>query len=266
MLSPDSRTVAFDLLRPPAGHELDFALLTTYTLDLEALLALPLGLVARSDNGLEELLADPLLLLEGLRRAGERIHVFVDRAGIAIPRTRRELYALLEPSVHPVRAPGRGAFHPKVWVLRFMSENGAPLIRVAVLSRNLTFDRSWDIAFATEASPMPRQRSAGSRPLAEFVRGLPELCAEPPNPSGGRQDTGAGRRGLTHPFPGSRRVFRRPGSVPRPRHGQETGLGQALAADFGRLRHSGRRSVHREHGPGYCRRDGHRRTDSREHP
>ena len=183
MLSPDSRTVAFDLLRPPAGHELEFALLTTYTLDLEALLALPLGLVARSDTGPEELLADPLLLLEALRRAGERIHVFVDRAGIAIPRTRRELYALLEPSVHPVRAPGRGAFHPKVWVLRFVSENGASLIRVAVLSRNLTFDRSWDIALATEASPMPRQRSAGSRPLAEFVRGLPELCAEPPNPA-----------------------------------------------------------------------------------
>ena len=31
MLSPDSRTVAFDLLRPPAGYDLDFALVTTYT-------------------------------------------------------------------------------------------------------------------------------------------------------------------------------------------------------------------------------------------
>ena len=183
MLSPDSRTVAFDLLRPPAGHELDFALLTTYTLDLEALLALPLSFVARSDNGLEDLLADPLLLLEALRRAGERIHVFVDRAGIAIPRARRELYALLESSIHPVRAPGGGAFHPKVWVLRFLSENGAPLIRVAVLSRNLTFDRSWDIALATEASPGPKRRSNGSGPLAEFVQRLPELCAERPDPS-----------------------------------------------------------------------------------
>ena len=124
MLSPDSRTVAFDLLRPPAGYNLDFALVTTYTLNLEALLALPLGLVARADNGLEDLLADPLLLLEALRRAGERVHVFVDRAGIAIPRKRRELYAMLEPSVHPVRAPGGGAFHPKVWVLRFLSEEG----------------------------------------------------------------------------------------------------------------------------------------------
>ena len=183
MLSPDSRIVAFDQLRPPAGYELDFALLTTYTLDLEALLALPLSLVARSDNGLEELLSDPLLLIEALRRARERIHVFVDRAGIAIPRTRRELYALLEPSVHPVRAPGGGAFHPKVWVLRFMSGNGAPLIRIAVLSRNLTFDRSWDIALATESSPRPKKQCAGSHSLAEFVHRLPELCAEPPNPT-----------------------------------------------------------------------------------
>ena len=115
MLSPDSRTVAFDLLRPPADYNLDFALVTTYTLNLEALLALPLGLVARADNGLEDLLADPLLLLEALRRAGERIHVFVDRAGIAIPRKRRELYAMLEPSVHPVRAPGGGASGACSW-------------------------------------------------------------------------------------------------------------------------------------------------------
>ncbi len=183
MLSPDSRTVAFDLLRPPAGHDLDFALLTTYTLNLEAMLALPLSLVARADNGLEELLADPLLLLEALRRAGERIHVFVDRSGIAVPRQRRELYALLEPSMHPVRAPGGGAFHPKVWVLRFKSEDGPPVMRVAILSRNLTFDRSWDIALASDAAPRPRQRTAGSRPLAEFVRRLPELCAEQLAPS-----------------------------------------------------------------------------------
>ena len=183
MLSPDSRTVAFDLLRPPAGYELDFALLTTYSLDLEALLALPLGLVARADNGLEDLLADPLLLLDALRQAGERIHVFMDRAGIAIPRQRRELYALLEPSVHPVRAPGGGAFHPKVWVLRFLSEEGAPLIRVAVLSRNLTFDRSWDIALASEGSPKPRGQTSGSRPLAELLQSLPALCEESPSPS-----------------------------------------------------------------------------------
>lgn len=142
MLSPDSRTVAFELLRAPAGYDLDFTLLTTYTLDLEALLALPLSVVSRADKGIEYLLADPLLLLEALRQAGKRIHLFVDRAGIAVPRTRRELYAMLESSVHPVRAPGGGVFHPKVWVARFTAEGAPPLLRIAVLSRNLTFDRS----------------------------------------------------------------------------------------------------------------------------
>ena len=178
MLSPESRTVAVELLRPPVGYELNFALLTTYTLDLETLLALPLGVIARADGGVEDLLADPLLLLEALREVGERIHVFVDRAGIAIPRERRELYAMLEPSLHPVRAPGNGAFHPKVWVLRFLAEKKPPLLRVAILSRNLTFDRCWDIALASEGSPTSKQGVAVSRPLADLIQALPSLGVE----------------------------------------------------------------------------------------
>lgn len=198
MLSPDSRTVAFELLRAPAGYDLDLALLTTYTLDLEALLALPLGVIARADRGVEDLLEDPLLLLEALRQAGERIHVFVDRAGIAVPRTKRDLYAMLEPSVHPVRAPGGGAFHPKVWMLRFLAENEPPLLRVAVLSRNLTFDRSWDIVLASEGSPMPGGQAVGRPSLADFIRSLPDLGVEPLTPTVAEQiQTLAGQVGRT---------------------------------------------------------------------
>lgn len=178
MLSPDTRTVAFELVRPPAGYDLDFALMTTYTLDLEAMLTLPLSVLARADKGIDDLLADPLLLLEALRRAGDRIHVFVDRTGIAVPRSRRELYAMLEPSLHPVAAPGEGAFHPKVWLLRFASEQREPLLRVAVLTRNLTFDRSWDIALVSEGSPKPTRHSAATQQLAQFVRILPSLASD----------------------------------------------------------------------------------------
>ena len=178
MLSPETRTVAFELLCPPAGHDLDFALLTTYTLDLEAMLALPLSVLARADKGIEDLLADPLLLLEALRRTGDQIHVFVDRMGIAIPQSRRELYAALEPSLHPVKAPGNGAFHPKVWLLRFLTKDRPPLLRIAVLSRNLTFDRSWDVALVSEGSPKPKRRSSASQQLASFIRRLPDLAAE----------------------------------------------------------------------------------------
>ena len=178
MLGPDVRTVAMDLLRPSPGYELDLAILTTYTLDLEAMLALPFAVMAHSDGGLDTLLDDPLLLLQGLREAGERIHVFVDETGIAAPQSQRGLYATLEQSVHPVRATGGGVFHPKVWLARFVSrEDGTHVVlRVAILSRNLTFDRSWDVALASEARPRGR-RVAASGALGRLVGDLASLSS-----------------------------------------------------------------------------------------
>ena len=81
--------------------------------------------------------------------------------------------------MHAVRAPNGGAFHPKVWLARFtpVDETADTLLRVAVLSRNLTFDRSWDVALASEAPLRGRRRVAASRPLADLVRELPQLAA-----------------------------------------------------------------------------------------
>ena len=168
MLSTDARAIAMDLLRPPPGYRLDRAVLTTYSLDLEALLALPLAVLAHADSSINELLEDPLLLIQALREAGDRISVFVDEAGIGIPRAARPLYAMLESSVHPVRAPNGGVFHPKVWLARFNHDVDEPLLRIAVLSRNLTFDRSWDIALTSDGQPAAKRRSSHSRDLGDF--------------------------------------------------------------------------------------------------
>ena len=178
MLSPDVRAVAMDLLRPPSQHRLDLAVLTTYTLDLEALLALPLAVLSQSDSSVEELMADPLRLIAALQEAGDRIHVFVDATGISIPDQGRELVSTLESSVHPVRAPNGGVFHPKVWLARFVpeEEDGRELLRLAILSRNLTFDRSWDIALTSEA-PAGGRRVAKSRPLGELLAALPNMAS-----------------------------------------------------------------------------------------
>ena len=178
MLSPDVRAVAMDLLRPPDQHRLDLAVLTTYTLDLEALLALPLAVLSQSDRGIDELMANPLDLIAALREAGGRIHVFVDATGIQIPDRGKELVSTLESSVHPVRAPHGGVFHPKIWLARFVREDddGPELLRLAILSRNLTFDRSWDIALASEA-PIGGRRVADSRPLGELIAALPSMAS-----------------------------------------------------------------------------------------
>jgi hypothetical protein len=160
MLAPDTRAVAMEVLRPPSGYRLDQAVLTTYSLDLDVLLALPLAVLAQSDRGIDELLNDPLLVLEALREAGRRIHVFVDVAGIARPHQARDLFTLLESCVHPVRAPQGGAFHPKVWLVRFVNETGGHRLRVAVASRNLTFDRAWDVALISDGEPHPTRKFA----------------------------------------------------------------------------------------------------------
>ena len=180
MLSPDSRAVAFELFRPPSGYRLDFAVLTTYTLDLEALLVLPLSVLAHPDGGLEELLANPPRLYQAIQDVGDRVHAFVDATGIGVPHNARPLYSMLESSVHAVRARNRGAFHPKVWVARFtaVDEAAEDLLRVAVLSRNLTFDRSWDVALASEAPPRSGRRVAASRPLGDFLLELPQLATD----------------------------------------------------------------------------------------
>lgn len=178
MLSPDVRTVAMDLLRPPSQHRLDLAVLTTYTLDLEALVALPLAVLSQSDSSVDELMADPLRLIAALQEAGDRIHVFVDETGIAIPDRGRELVSTLESSVHPVRAQNGGVFHPKVWLARFLPEEDASraLLRLAILSRNLTFDRSWDVALTSEAV-LGRRPVAASRPLGELLAELPNMAS-----------------------------------------------------------------------------------------
>ena len=179
MLSPDVRAVAMELLRPPDQHRLDLAVLTTYTLDLEALLALPLAVLSQSDRSVDELMANPLYLIAALREAGDRIHVFVDETGIQIPEQGKELVSTLESNVHPVRAPNGGVFHPKVWLARFVPEedDGPELLRLAILSRNLTFDCSWDIALASEA-PIGGRRVADSRPLGELIAALPGMTSK----------------------------------------------------------------------------------------
>ncbi len=175
MLAPDSRALLLDALRPPPGYSLDHAVATTFTLDLESALTVPL---AFAGFRFEEQL-DPVEVIQALREMSARFDVFCQAGAISDRRWPSDLLALLEDVVHDVRRPRPGnVFHPKVWVLRFVDQSTSPSYRLLVLSRNLTADRSWDTILWLDGSPgeEPRERNA---PLSHFIESLPDLAVTP---------------------------------------------------------------------------------------
>lgn len=179
ILDPDAREIYLSALRPPDGYHLDRAIGTTYSLDLTTLLSVPLAfaLFDRAESN-DELLKDPVLLLEALRRYAQRTSIFCNAGQIAAPRGAHALFIALEPMVHEVRCPNQGGvFHPKVWVLRFTADDAPTKYRALVLTRNLTPDRSWDTVLALEGEVADRERAyARNHPLADFVAALPGLA------------------------------------------------------------------------------------------
>ena len=179
MLKPDERAHLLELLRPPAGCQLDLAVGTTFSLDLLSALMLPLSFAffdwEREDG---QPAADPLALLEALRRYGDRFTVFCQAGQIRLPPKYPPLVTFLEPCIYEVQPRDKeGVFHPKVWALRFIAEDGAIRYRVLCLSRNLTFDRCWDTVVALDGDLVDRSNAiAANHPLGDFIAALPKLA------------------------------------------------------------------------------------------
>ncbi|MDT0634889.1 hypothetical protein [Spectribacter hydrogenoxidans] len=180
MLEPNTRKLLLDCLQPPDEFVLDRAIGTTYSLDLYALLSVPVAFVFReavTDDGQ----IDPLATLEALRRHAANIHVFCQAGAIHVPRGQERLFAYLEESVIPVSPPSEsGVFHPKTWLLRFAGPDDAIAYRFVCLSRNLTFDRSWDTVLALDGQLQgTRVRDPDPQPLRDFLAALPGLARRP---------------------------------------------------------------------------------------
>ena len=123
--------------------------------------------------------ANPIAVLEAVRRHADRITVFHQAGQMKVPNAFRAAYGYLEGAVVPVRPPGRsGIFHPKVWVIRYTGSVGDVHYRFLCLSRNLTFDRSWDTVLQLDGRPTGSP-DAISGPLAEFLTSLPRLAVSP---------------------------------------------------------------------------------------
>ena len=182
MLQPNDRRHLFESLRPPEGYALDYAIGTTFTLELLALLTAPLAFTTfdwADEDG--HLTRSPQALLATMQQYADRITIFCQTGKIAIPKNHSLLYSYLEGSVVEVNAPRPGGiFHPKVWVLRFTAPNQPILYRCLCLSRNLTFDHSWDTMLVLDGQLIKNNKEvATNRPLSDFVASLPLLARNP---------------------------------------------------------------------------------------
>lgn len=174
MLNPNNDRLDYgQVLAPPDGYTLDFAIGTTYSLDLDALVGacIALGLSEETDS---DLMKNPICLLEALRATGDKVALFCEGGQIHTPNNITSLYILLEKMVFQVSTAKRKgiakypSFHPKFWLIRYVDENETPLYRVVVLSRNLTFDRSWDVTFTMEGKVNGR-KTLKTAPVGDFI-------------------------------------------------------------------------------------------------
>lgn len=170
MLPPDSRVTLLKRLQPPPGYVVTQVVGTTFTLDLDSAMlpSLALSKSAAADS------ADRLETIAAVQASVEKIDVFHQSGLIKVPPNRSRLHTLLEPCLHAVRPNANHLFHPKVWLARYdnPADAGDVQMRLIVPSRNLTRDRSWDIALTLngERGSSPR---AQNKPLADFLRYLP---------------------------------------------------------------------------------------------
>ena len=185
MLAPDQRALYLEALRPPEGYAFGCGIGTTFSLDLYTLLVAPVSLALLEVEDADEALQNPLLLLEGIRRYAKDLTIFCQAGRIGVPRKHTPLLNLLEPSVVEVEAPLGGVFHPKLWLLRYEAEENdpeaQPLYRLLNLTRNLTFDRSWDLMLRLEGYLATHRQLAYARnhPLGDLVQQLPDMARHP---------------------------------------------------------------------------------------
>ena len=186
MVSPDSRTMLTAALKPPIGMVFDAAIATTYTLDPALALMMPVlfSQGASYRNATEE--DEAVLRLQRLRSHADSISIFVQEGGIKVPRMLKPspAYSLLEPMIYETKSPKGGIFHPKLVLVRYKRDDGSKQMRLVVMTRNLTFDKSWDIAVVLDGEVVSGKRTSKNDVLVKFIQllssteGVPEKRRE----------------------------------------------------------------------------------------
>ena len=157
-----------EILKPPEGCRLWAAVGTTYSLDLETLVAASLPL-AIAENPERTILENPICVMHAIRKISDRVVLFCEDGQTTLPHSPSKLLSFIERMIVRVDLPKYKneklypSFHPKMWFVDFVHSNGEHQYRLIILSRNLTFDHSWDVGIVLESDKSTTGKKQGIR-------------------------------------------------------------------------------------------------------
>lgn len=182
MITFSDQQAFLQIVKPPAGYKLTSCIGTTFSLDLECVVA-----TARvtSKNGLSDETSGPNIYeaLQGIAEFTQKTLIFFQNCQIkALERQQGFLFAkgygrlisLLDQVVVPVSAPDiKSSFHPKVWLVKFDVDHGGgeSIYRLLVASRNLSKQMDWEVGCILEGRREKRPNEM-SRQLRGFFKSL----------------------------------------------------------------------------------------------
>lgn len=182
------------LLTP--GYTVEAAIGTTYSLDLETLLEVPLAL-GELNASAEQYIQRPYYLLDVINKVSSKFCVYCNAGSIYSPLRKNEkkgglqnallgerILTLLEECVCQVQPDARrnsfASFHPKVWITlekQKVTENRQ--LKVMVMSKNLTYATDIDVCCVLTGKVMRRNASHEARekhqPLVALLEWLEQF-------------------------------------------------------------------------------------------
>lgn len=156
-----------DALRPDYGWHVEYAVLSSYSADLYALVAAMLALGGVDDDRGSGSKVD---FANGLERLSNRLRLVVQSGRLVAPRKAPKILALLDQYIREVPFDEKDhSWHPKIALVKTRSNETAEVEwRLWIGSRNLTRDMSWDVGLALAGKQ-------GGEGVA--IEGVPELGA-----------------------------------------------------------------------------------------
>ncbi|MDR2460086.1 MAG: phospholipase D family protein [Deltaproteobacteria bacterium] len=177
MLNPNKPNQYSEALIPPFGMELEVAVATTYSINPAFVLEACVHLSSLSANDKYDI--DPIVILTGLSILENKITIYTEHGESQVPPVAKTnpLLANLDRMVISVKRKDGGIFHPKVWALKYVDpdQNESALYRLLILTRNMTYDRSWDTILKLDGRINSKKQNSNN-PLNAFFKMLPNLA------------------------------------------------------------------------------------------